>query len=323
MLYQGLKDRLFDAEGDWDLKKCPNRNCGLIWLDPMPLEEDIHKAYVEYYTHQEKRVVRNKTLKYLFRFVKEGYWGRKYGYCVYHRRCFQNMLGNLIYLFPFMRAEKDRWVMYLPANRHGRLLDIGCGSGESIRRMQEMGWRAEGIDFDRHVIDCAKRKGLIVNFGSVQEQGYPDDHFDAITMMHVIEHVSSPLIVLKECYRILKPGGRLVVETPNSRSLGHCIFKKDWRGLEPPRHLHLMNMAVLKRIVTESGFDVISTKTLLPMSYMLSQSYALRKNASSHNGELEVSGFGSVVTKILSIIELVYLWVNGNAGEVIVLVVKK
>src|SRR5208283_2932444 len=50
-LYAGLRDRLFNAPGEWGLKRCPNSECGLVWLDPMPLEEDIGIAYESYFTH--------------------------------------------------------------------------------------------------------------------------------------------------------------------------------------------------------------------------------------------------------------------------------
>ena len=53
-LYSAQPDRLFGAAGSWNLKQCSNRVCGLIWLDPMPLAEDIGKAYASYYTHAEQ-----------------------------------------------------------------------------------------------------------------------------------------------------------------------------------------------------------------------------------------------------------------------------
>src|SRR6267143_4650388 len=52
-LYRGMKETLFGASGEWDLKQCPSPNCGLVWLDPMPCPEDINRAYAFYYTHQE------------------------------------------------------------------------------------------------------------------------------------------------------------------------------------------------------------------------------------------------------------------------------
>jgi len=52
MLYEGMRDRLFGTPGEWNLRRCPNRDCGLIRLDPMPLEADIGKAYADYFTHE-------------------------------------------------------------------------------------------------------------------------------------------------------------------------------------------------------------------------------------------------------------------------------
>src|ERR1035438_3992113 len=51
--YSNLRDVTFGAGGEWSLKQCPNPECGgMAWLDPMPLEEDVYKAYQTYYTHQ-------------------------------------------------------------------------------------------------------------------------------------------------------------------------------------------------------------------------------------------------------------------------------
>src|SRR4051794_30542524 len=52
-LYKDLKDFFFDVSGTWNLKQCSEKTCGLIWLDPMPLPEDLHLAYQNYFTHSE------------------------------------------------------------------------------------------------------------------------------------------------------------------------------------------------------------------------------------------------------------------------------
>lgn len=75
-LYQGLKDCLFGAAGEWNLKKCPNPECGLVWLDPMPIEEDIHKAYQNYYTHQDAVATfptDTSWIRQVIQFLNEGY----------------------------------------------------------------------------------------------------------------------------------------------------------------------------------------------------------------------------------------------------------
>ena len=88
-------------------------------------------------------------------------------------------------------------------------------------------------------VQVARQRGLEVDCGAVEDQRYPAAAFDAVTLNHVIEHVPDPLATVAECRRLLKPGGRLLMFTPNAGSLAHWMFGRDWRGLEPPRHLHL------------------------------------------------------------------------------------
>jgi 2-polyprenyl-3-methyl-5-hydroxy-6-metoxy-1,4-benzoquinol methylase len=262
LLYQDLRDSLFSASGEWSFKKCSNPACRLIWLDPMPLEEDIGKAYGSYYTHRDSASPRgnNNLLRRGYRFVKQGYLSRKFGYGT-GISSWQQLLGTLLYLHPFRRENLDLSVMCLPARQDGFLLDIGSGSGEMLKRMQKLGWRVEGVEFDPQACMLARSKGLTVNLGTLAAQNYPDDHFDAIVMHHLIEHVHDPVALFKECHRILKPGGRIVVMTPNSESLLHKRFLSNWRGLEPPRHLYLFSLGSIALAVEKSGLAMKSLRT--------------------------------------------------------------
>jgi SAM-dependent methyltransferase len=77
---------------------------------------------------------------------------------------------------------------------------------------------------------------------------FSEHTFDAVTLSHVIEHVPDPLGLLVEVRRILKPGARIVLTTPNSRSLGHQKFREFWFGLDPPRHLQIFTPASLQEL---------------------------------------------------------------------------
>ena len=79
-LYQELEDRLHGAPGKWDLKRCPNHECGMVWLDPMPVEEDIAKAYQNYYTHQDTERRTAKLILRLYYEGRAGYLAHKFGY---------------------------------------------------------------------------------------------------------------------------------------------------------------------------------------------------------------------------------------------------
>ena len=128
-LYRCLRDRLFGVPGQWNLKKCGNRNCGLLWLDPMPIEEDLGKAYHRYYTHQDPSVPATTLLRRVYRRIKAGYLAGKYGYEASNTSPLFRLLGTGFYLHPGRRAQLDASVFYLPAQPGARLLEVGCGTG--------------------------------------------------------------------------------------------------------------------------------------------------------------------------------------------------
>lgn len=262
-LYESLNDRLYGAPGTWNLKRCPEPGCGLLWLDPMPAEGDIDKAYKDYFTHIEVSGGRKGALKRAYGLVKRGYWSQKYGYGKESVGRWQKILGMMIHLHPGRSADLDFSLMYLPFQRNGQLLDVGCGNGQALQFMAELGWQVQGVDFDPQAVQIAQKKGLEIHLGGLEDRAYLSDSFDAITMSHVIEHVHDPLSLLGECRRILKPGGRLVIVTPNSGSWGHQRFGSSWMHLDPPRHLHIFNGHSLRTLIEMADFQLVSFCTTI------------------------------------------------------------
>ncbi len=254
LLYDGLRDRLFSAPGEWSLRLCTDRGCGLMWLDPMPEEADIHKAYASYYTHVEAPA-RGGAMARLFAAAKRGYLANQFGYGE-GVSIAERLAGLLPWLYPGRPAELDFSVMWLARGARGRLLDVGAGSGWLVAQMQALGWRAEGLDFDPAAVERARARarGLTMHCGALAEQRFPDASFDAIAMSHSIEHVHDPVAWLAEAYRILCPGGRLALATPNSASMLHRRFREHWFALDPPRHLQLFNRAALDTALRRAGF---------------------------------------------------------------------
>jgi SAM-dependent methyltransferase len=95
--------------------------------------------------------------------------------------------------------------------------------------------------------------------GSLENTRFPDQSFDAVTLNQVIEHVHDPVSLIRECLRILKPGGKLVLATPNIESFGHQIFGRNWSHLDSPRHLMLFSMKTLRECAVRAGFLSIDT----------------------------------------------------------------
>jgi SAM-dependent methyltransferase len=151
--------------------------------------------------------------------------------------------------------------MWLDDVPPGRLLDVGCGDARGLQALIARGWRVEGQEVDPAAAAEARAHGVAVHEGELAALGLPAERFDAVTLNHVIEHVHDPLGLLVECRRLLRPGGILVAVTPNAGSLGHRRFGPAWRGLEPPRHLHVFSTAALGRLAVAAGFSDVSTRS--------------------------------------------------------------
>lgn len=219
----------------------------------MPASNDLARAYEGYYTHEDRPPARTLARR-IYEWVCAGYLAWSLGYRRAELPVWQRWLGMLLCLIPSRTAIAQFKVMYLPALPGGRLLDVGCGSGQGLQLMQSLGWSVTGVDFDPAAVLVARGKGLDVRAGTVAAQEYPADSFDAVTLSHVIEHLPDPLETLQECRRIVKPGGRVVIATPNSQSWGRRLFGADWRGLEPPRHLQIFSHSALAQLALQAGF---------------------------------------------------------------------
>jgi 2-polyprenyl-3-methyl-5-hydroxy-6-metoxy-1,4-benzoquinol methylase len=262
-LYRGLTDRLCGVPGRWDLNICSDPDCGLIWIDPVPTEEDIGKAYERvYYTH-EPTTSGHPRLRRAFEAVKGGYLRSRLGYTRDVGPPWYRLLAPIAHLLPGGKDAIEAAVMFQGAPPPGaKVLDVGCGSGALLARMRAVGWDVEGVDFDPQAVEVARARGLTVHCGDLIRQEYPDAHFDVVHLGHVIEHVHDPLGLVRECRRILQPGGRLVLLTPNAGGWGHRHFDRDWYALDPPRHLHLFRVANLVEVVRRAGFVRVEARSL-------------------------------------------------------------
>lgn len=101
------------------------------------------------------------------------------------------------------------------AGAPGRLLDVGAGVGALVRLAGERGWQAVGTDVDLAVVAYARARGLDVRLGELTALALPAASFDLVTLCNVLDFVPDPGAVLAECRRLLAPGGRLFVRTPN------------------------------------------------------------------------------------------------------------
>jgi 2-polyprenyl-3-methyl-5-hydroxy-6-metoxy-1,4-benzoquinol methylase len=319
--YPGMTDRLFGAAGSWTLVECSNCACGLLWLNPQPIAEDIHEAYSDYYTH--RAASSDSWLRHNYRAVRAAYLKMRFGYqpgmptMLWHRA-----LASMVWGLPDLRVRFDSSVMWLPAQPGGRLLEVGCGRGDMLEVLAHLGWDAEGVDFDPRAAESARARGLRVCHGTLASCHYDDATFDAVIMSHVIEHLHDPVGVVKECYRILKPGGHIVLLTPNTGSLGHRLYGRYWLHLDPPRHLYLFNSETLAKLAEGLGFSKLKCFSVIrDANWTLGASGEIKNHGAYQMGQLPI--MARIASYWLMYIEWFALLFNGRAGEEIVLFAKK
>ncbi|GJM44691.1 MAG: hypothetical protein DHS20C21_15330 [Gemmatimonadota bacterium] len=256
-IYNNLRDRRLSAPGTWGILRC--RGCTLHWLNPRPDPEAMPELYANYYTHASEATEgvggRTARLRDAVLAGSLGYSGRR------PRSPAWRAAGRLAALVGPLRETVEMGVMGLRGPAAGRLLDVGCGSGRFLRKMQALGWDVEGVELDEEAVAIARHSGLTVHAGELRAGLLPDSSFDAITLNHVIEHVPSPRETLSLCARALRPGGRLVVATPNVEGWGHRRFGDKWFHLDVPRHLFLFGPETLRQCMVQAGLEVVHAGT--------------------------------------------------------------
>ncbi|MBI2805154.1 MAG: class I SAM-dependent methyltransferase [Planctomycetes bacterium] len=157
-------------------------------------------------------------------------------------------------------AKRDGSVA-LPKHGLARLLDFGCGSGAFLARMNAQGWNVVGLDRSENAVKRVREHfGLTAHVGSLPSPYWTSNCFEAVTMWQSLEHVHDPLGVLRAAYRLLTPGGRLLVAVPNVDGWAARWFGAHWYGLDLPRHLTHFTPTTLHLMLTLAGFARIDMR---------------------------------------------------------------
>jgi 2-polyprenyl-3-methyl-5-hydroxy-6-metoxy-1,4-benzoquinol methylase len=203
------KDQYYDiSNDDYHVVKC--RDCGLVYVNPRPTEEEI----LSYYTNDYYSVHINKN------------------------DLLREKEASLQSKFDKVKHVKP-----------GRLLDIGCQKGEFLYFMQQKGWEVKGVDFSPSLPNLF---GLDIFYGSVEKAGFAPEYFDLITLWAVLEHVYHPREMLNEVYRLLKPGGTVLLLVTNFNSIPGRFMRHD----DVPRHTTMFSKKTISKILRCIGFNV-------------------------------------------------------------------
>lgn len=136
----------------------------------------------------------------------------------------------------------------------GRILDVGCGPGFLLSALDSK-WDRYGTEISKFAAEHARPHGRIF-YGRLEDAAYPSGHFDAVVFHHVIEHLDDPLRTLREIRRVLRPGGRLVLGTPDFDSGCARLFGPRYRLLHDQTHVSLFSQESTYRLLRDEGFVI-------------------------------------------------------------------
>jgi SAM-dependent methyltransferase len=154
-------------------------------------------------------------------------------------------------------SARARLVERMNGCRTGRVLDIGCGPGLLLREFQRHGWEVQGTELNEASAAYARDKLEIpVHTGPATELPWPTNHFDAVVMWHVLEHLPDARQALREVARVLRPGGVFLIGVPNFGSTEARMAQDKWFHLDVPRHLTHFTRESLTAALAETGFTI-------------------------------------------------------------------
>lgn len=186
---------------------------------------------------------------------------------------FNEHLGGLIArVRNFVQAKKVNPIKNY-ASRDSLIMDIGSGSGELLRIIKQHGdasWQLVGVDFSERAIRNLEKIGIRGVMSRFEELDWQETAPDVVIMNQVIEHLEDPRQAVEAAYRILAPGGVLLIETPSLDGWDAKWFaSRYWGGWHTPRHWNLYINETLAHLFTAADFEVVETTYILSPNFWL------------------------------------------------------
>ncbi|MDP6838296.1 MAG: class I SAM-dependent methyltransferase [Planctomycetota bacterium] len=140
----------------------------------------------------------------------------------------------------------------------GRVLDVGCAAGFFLQVMAERGWDAHGLEPSAAIRPQAEeRLGTErIHGGFLKGSPFEPASFDLITLWDVLEHIPDPLAALRRIHTLLAPGGVLILETQNVRSLTASVLGRRWHHYKLAEHLFHFHPGTIRQALEQTGFSV-------------------------------------------------------------------
>lgn len=250
LTFEYCVDYLTD-NGTFALCKC--RDCSFVFTQDFPAENEIGKYYVsENYTSHHNA---------------KGLFGFAY-----------NTVRSI------MLGKKAALVKKFA--KKGNLLDIGCGQGYFLKKMQTEGFDISGIEKSEEVRASVKQQFAIEVEAPETLGKHSKGSFDVVTMWHSLEHIEHLNETLQEVHRVLKDDGTLIVALPNVISYDQEHYRLYWAAYDVPRHLWHFSPKTFKILAKKQGFEVKKQKPMLFDAFYISVLSERNKKSSERNRHL-------------------------------------
>jgi SAM-dependent methyltransferase len=218
----GDKNKQFFEKNGFNIRKC--NQCLTWFVNPIPSKEQIDAVYgSEYFSGATKG----------------------FGYVDYDfdKEAMKKVFTQHILDFERLILGRD-------------MFDIGAATGYFLLLAKARGWNVSGIEISKDASQKARNKGLDIITGTLSDTNI-QRNFDVVTMWDVIEHMRNPEFEINLVNKILKPGGLLAINTPDSYSLIARILKKRWHLVVPPEHIWYFNKKSLSLLLERNGFKIL------------------------------------------------------------------
>ncbi|MCX6304285.1 MAG: class I SAM-dependent methyltransferase [Bacteroidetes bacterium] len=249
----------FLSKEDFTIQQC--EGCGFKFVNPRPDTDEIGRYYQsdDYISHDAKKAD----------------------------------IISLIYKFARVLSVRNKYSIVHQYASHGKILDIGCGTGEFLKYCKSKGFDVTGIEPNEKAGDFAEKKNGIPILRSLTDLNSGKGSFACITMWHVLEHVHDLNETIETVKGLLQADGVFIVAVPNYKSWDAQEYGKFWAAYDVPRHLYHFNDSTMNQLVEKHGFKIHKTiPQKLDAFYvsMLSEKY---RSGANHHFKAMVNGFKS------------------------------
>jgi len=195
---------------------------------------------------------------------------------VSHTETKQGLINKLYHIIRKRTLQKKyELIVETTGKPAGEIIDIGCGTGAFLEVMKNKGWGVCGLEPDPAARQKAKERGLRV-WEPSELRDLASQHFDAVTLWHVLEHVHSLDDYMQHISRIVRSSGRILIAVPNHASTDANHYGKNWAAWDVPRHLYHFSPKSMQILLERHNLTLVSKRPMWFDSFyvsMLSEQY--------------------------------------------------